>query len=412
MECIICRENKEEMSDEHVIPESLGGYYHIFSVCKKCNSDMGSSVDSPLINNKLTELYRFCQEITGKNGKIPNPFSGDFINANNQSSARFDVDSNGKLDPFTHPIIKIREEGNQIVGIEIEVDSKEESKIDQMLQKILKRKNIPDSAIIKGEKIRKIELGPYKAQWSMDTYKFKIGLLKIAYEFAVDSINDYFNDEYAIAISKVLRDADYQAVEHYMRGSGISHRAFDGFIDYFDFSSRKHYLILMNSPLGLSCLIKLHDLFSIGVVLSNKHYPIPQDIFLGVNDIDGKTFAKLGFNDALTKCLGPALTRFAYFFESEKERNESISEINSSNYRYEGNDNGEIPLYKRNGDKHPNMVHQLLEGCDMNHRVENGSVINFFEFDSTNEYYVKSLNSGNLHRVVAFEIEKKIINKI
>lgn len=29
--CIICRKDEQEMSDEHVIPEAIGGYYHIYS---------------------------------------------------------------------------------------------------------------------------------------------------------------------------------------------------------------------------------------------------------------------------------------------------------------------------------------------------------------------------------------------
>lgn len=78
MLCIVCRKDKEDMSDEHVIPDSLGGFYHIYSVCKPCNSELGEKVDSPLVNHKLTELYRFAQEIEGKTGKVPNPFSGIF----------------------------------------------------------------------------------------------------------------------------------------------------------------------------------------------------------------------------------------------------------------------------------------------------------------------------------------------
>lgn len=27
--CIICRKDEQEISDEHVIPEAIGGYYHI-----------------------------------------------------------------------------------------------------------------------------------------------------------------------------------------------------------------------------------------------------------------------------------------------------------------------------------------------------------------------------------------------
>ncbi|WP_109429067.1 HNH endonuclease [Acinetobacter baumannii] len=74
--CIICRNEKvyTERSDEHVIPDSLNGYYHIYNVCKSCNSNMGSNVDGVLLNHKITQLYRFSEQIKGKSGNLPNPF--------------------------------------------------------------------------------------------------------------------------------------------------------------------------------------------------------------------------------------------------------------------------------------------------------------------------------------------------
>ena len=38
--CIICHRDEQELSDEHVIPEAIGGYYHIYCVCKECNSKL------------------------------------------------------------------------------------------------------------------------------------------------------------------------------------------------------------------------------------------------------------------------------------------------------------------------------------------------------------------------------------
>ena len=43
--CIICHQDNQELSDEHVIPEAIGGYYHIYNVCKDCNSKLGDHVD-------------------------------------------------------------------------------------------------------------------------------------------------------------------------------------------------------------------------------------------------------------------------------------------------------------------------------------------------------------------------------
>lgn len=54
--CIICREETDSFSDEHVIPDTLGGYYHIYTVCKDCNSDLGSDVDSKLVNHRFADF--------------------------------------------------------------------------------------------------------------------------------------------------------------------------------------------------------------------------------------------------------------------------------------------------------------------------------------------------------------------
>ena len=63
--CIVCWENTSAISDEHVIPEALGGHYHIKSVCRDCNSRMGSHVDSMLVNHTFSKFGRYVEKITG-----------------------------------------------------------------------------------------------------------------------------------------------------------------------------------------------------------------------------------------------------------------------------------------------------------------------------------------------------------
>lgn len=414
MLCIICREDKETMSDEHVIPDSLGGHYHIFNVCKACNSKMGERVDSPLVNHKLTELYRFAQEIEGKNGNIPNPFSGTFIEErNSEAKARVDVNKEGKLELLYHPVIKLKEEAGIVQIIEISVDSKDEEKIDGILLKILKRKGIPESSIVKSDKRREIRTDGVEGKWEIDILKFKIGLLKIAYEFAVDSIPELFSDVDAINISSILKNADYEAVNQYVKiGSGLQPEIFEPFSDYLDLQSKKHYLVLTHSEFGLLCLVKLHDLFSIGVVLSREKFIEPTETIIGVNDIENKNFRKLRIPDLIKECSGPLHTRFAYHFPNEQESVIGQAEINSPGYRYEGEDKGEISLYRKNGAQHPFFVHQLLEKSSCESRKQGSWQIQLFSFDETEEYYVKSIGSRNLYRIVAFEMSSKQIRKI
>ncbi|WP_263675825.1 HNH endonuclease [Aeromonas hydrophila] len=414
MLCIICRKDKEDMSDEHVIPDSLGGFYHIFTVCKTCNSQMGEKVDSPLVNHKLTELYRFSEEIEGKSGRIPNPFSGIFIEENNpEVKARIDVNHAGKLEVLYHPIIKLKEEDGELQSIEITVDSKDEDKIDNILKKIIERKGVPMSSVIKEEQRQEITTGKVRGRWVMDMLKFKIGMLKIAYEFSVDSIPDYFLDSDAIKISKILEKADYEGASQYMRvGSGLQPEIFSKFADYLDLSSKKHYLVLTSAEFGLLCLIKLHDVFSIGVLLSKTRTLSATETLIGVNDIDGRYFRKLTMPSLINECMGPLHTRFLYFFHDKNERRKGQREINAPGYHYEGNDIGEIPLYNKNGKKLPFLVHQLLERCHSESRKDGNWNINVFWFDKSKEYYVRSIGSGNLYRVIALEMSQEQVKKI
>jgi hypothetical protein len=414
MFCIICREDKEEMSDEHVIPDSLGGFYHIKNVCKTCNSKMGEKVDSPLVNHKLTELYRFSQEIEGKGGSTKNPFSGIFQEEGSTGvKARVDVNKEGNLEVLYHPVIKLKEEAGVVQSIEIAVDSKDEKKIDGILRKIIKRKGIPESAIIKGERRREMRTGGVGGKWEIDILKFKIGLLKIAYEFAVDSIPDFLSDDDAVKISKILNEAYYNDVNEYVKiGSGLQPEIFQMFADYLDLSSKKHYLVLTPTEFGLLCLVKLHNLFSIGVVLSTRKFIDVTETLIGVNDIDGRKFRKLKILDLINECTGPLQTRFCYYFHDESERAKGELEVNSPGYRYEGNSKSEIPLYKKNGERHPFLVDQLLKISRCQSRNDGNWQINAYEFDQRQEYYVKSVGSGNLYRVIALEMSQEQIGKV
>lgn len=414
MKCIICREEKQEMSDEHVIPDSLSGFYHIYNVCKDCNSKMGSKVDSPLINHKLTELYRFCQDIEGKSGKVPNPFSGVFFDEENpEAKARVDVTSDGKLDVVYYPVIRVHEHNGTIQSIEIEVDTKNEGRIDDILSKILKRKGLPDSAVVKSERRRELRTGGMGGKWEIDILEFKIGLLKIAYEFAVDSIDDYFLDEDAIKISNILKNADYEGAKAYVKiGSGLQHEIFDPFIDYLDLASKKHYLVLTQIKKELVCFIKLHGIFSIGVALSKNTFLTFDKTIFGINDIEKKLFKKIKIIDVINQCTGPLHTRFCYYFENDADAIIGQSEINSPGFHYEENGNGVIPLYKRNGERYPFFVHEMLPQCHYESRKDGVWNIELFKFDSSHEYFIKSEKFNKLYRVVALEMSRERIHRI
>lgn len=59
------------MSDEHVIPEAIGGYYHIYSVCKTCNSRLGDHIDKLLLNHWFIKASRYEKVLRGIVVKFP-----------------------------------------------------------------------------------------------------------------------------------------------------------------------------------------------------------------------------------------------------------------------------------------------------------------------------------------------------
>lgn len=54
-QCIICRKDTKELSEQYVIPEILCGYYFTNSICDTCHEQMTTNIDRPLIRHKLSQ---------------------------------------------------------------------------------------------------------------------------------------------------------------------------------------------------------------------------------------------------------------------------------------------------------------------------------------------------------------------
>ena len=104
--CIICREDKTDFNAEHVIPEALGGYYVIRSVCTQCNSELGSKVDAKLTDHWFSIINRHGLKLRNKRGNTPSPFSGIMYEESNPEKKHFLKFVNGKFVAHSLPIIK------------------------------------------------------------------------------------------------------------------------------------------------------------------------------------------------------------------------------------------------------------------------------------------------------------------
>lgn len=412
-ECIICREKKSEFSDEHVIPESIGGYYHIYSVCKTCNSNLGDSVDSNLINHKFIEFQRYLLKLKGKKGNIPNPFVGTH-SIDNDSSQKVRVENDdGKFQPIILPNIKtdnILENGFTIV-----VDKRDEDKVQSITDKILARHGIPKEKVKTESWIENEKRPTIHIKQIIDIKNFKIGLLKIAYEFAVDNIPGYYNDPLAIEISQILKICNLERLNDIkFLGSGFDNEILKPISHFFDFSNfKKHYLILMSvQGIGLICFINLFNSISIGVLLSTDSSHIDNEFIAGINDIEEKKFEIKKATEIIASIFSPIVYKFKYHFNTNIEAMEFLANEKHPEFNYY--QIGEkVPFFDKSGNvKYEHIDKKLIQ--PQLHRVYKGDDINsnITEVLLDEELYLKVLPLNRLCRVISVQTERYRTKKL
>ena len=124
--CIICRNDNQDLSDEHVIPEAIGGYYHIYCVCKDCNSKLGKNVDKLLMDHWFIKAARYEKGLKGYSGKIPNPLIGEGILSTGEK-VRLEQDDKGKMSIRLIPSTIVVSDSEK--SFNIRVDIKDEKTI-------------------------------------------------------------------------------------------------------------------------------------------------------------------------------------------------------------------------------------------------------------------------------------------
>jgi len=416
-ECIICRKEKNDLTDEHVIPDALGGYYHIYTVCKICNSKLGSYVDTKLINHLFSIFQRYSIGLKGKNGHIPNPFSGTYTLKNDEEQkVRLEQDENGVFVPYLimSPPKVIKE--NDKTTITIKIDSRDKNKLPSIIKKIAKRNNLNIENIQIDTDLDKFShrfRPEILVKTSVDLEEFKIGLLKIAYEFAVDSIPEYYNDENAILISKDLENCQITNNDLFI-GSGFEKDMFNSLKFMLNIGSNKHYLVLCpTKEFGLICMIYLSNTFSIAIKLSDNEY-LNENCIFGINDIDNKKFEKLDITQLHERVYSPSEIRFEYWFETQNELIEFQKIQQSKNFEFYKDLNGNQPLYDRYGNIKYNDINDKFELLLDNVTfidVGTEDLISEVSFEDE-ELYIKVNPSSKLLRVIRVRNEQYYMGSI
>jgi len=406
------QEGTKDFSDEHVIPDALGGYYHIRTVCKDCNQRAGSHVDAKLVNHVLMAIIRFSKDLRGKAKSTPNPFKGTYNYKNDPDlKVKLILDSEKRLIPYILPIIPDRDSLIKNGSIQVILDKSDEGKIEDIVAKISDRLGIPREKLqcVKSEVQRKEE--PVEVRLNIDMREFKIDLLKIAYEFAIDSLPEYLDDPEAERIARILHGADFAMMEreNLFIGSGIDTSLLSSFqIVLRGQTDNHHNLFLLDvTSMGLICIVALFNSMCLEIRLSRREY-IVDDIIIGVNDIEGKTFSKTTLT-AYTHShftLPYVTPRYAITDERSERLYRSLMH-DPAFYCLQINE--KTPLFDRSGQlKYPDMASYSLELVSRGLGRECGDMMDTIitEVDFPEVLFVQIMPTRELLQIVCIRVEQ------
>ena len=288
--CMICKKKFDEVvvsSKEHIIPEALGNTKLVtWGVCKKCNNDLGSIIDSYLGNNIISKLLRISELEKDKNIKL---FNAPLQDSN---GIKYLI-KNGK--PELIPNIDIKENKDNIVNIKATFSSEKECK--DFLTKKLRREfkflseqdieNILNNPIsITPEKNSSIEL---KYDEKINYGKIYPAIIKIAYEYAVEKLGiSYIENNFAEKIRNYLYKAittktDINYDFCYKVCSYVDFNFFDYnniiemcknivSVENFELSKIRHFICLGNFYEKVFCMMRLfnNDFLTFKILLSDN----------------------------------------------------------------------------------------------------------------------------------------------
>lgn len=313
--CIVCHQDNVPMSDEHVIPKSIGGCYHVYNVCDDCNSKrFGAYVDPLLTDHPLIQLIRWQKKLKGHNGSYPHPFSKP---DGSSDGSKYGVsDKTGLLEPFLYPQMKIeRDNKGRLTQLELEIDINEADKADDIINKRLEREGIDLTKVNFNKTVTRAASSPtLHYHWEMDLHDFNLDLLKMAYEFACDSIKEYEDDKTAKHIADILYHHDPKRLDELNISNHKLGKIIDDiFGDYIDFTSDdRHYLLLLCKDDKMICVVRLFNSICTGFVMSESMNISFFKSRILINDIAKHTCANFSMEELITKISGPAEVSFEF----------------------------------------------------------------------------------------------------
>lgn len=298
MKCIICKENKDVLTREHIFPDAIGGTLITNNVCKSCNDKLGHSVDYHLVNHLLIQFDRMLLKIRGKSGIIPNPLGKGVLASDQQQRVDYRFNKEGEpQELYLFPRVEKISKDDGTETLRISVDQKDEAKLPLLVNKVLKRNGASEMTMeqISEQILKAIE--PYPKvliNTQFDILQYKRAILKIAYELAFYWLGDnYFEDPASEMIRKCILDDNLPSdfsLKYPIKGTIdlINKRAMFNFQN----ENPKNHLAFMNiDGEKINCYIKIFNTFEAFINISNDAnvYPTFKGNFISINPVTGVT---------------------------------------------------------------------------------------------------------------------------
>lgn len=152
--CIICMASNDEdnkdkkLTDEHIVPEFIGGQIVVKNVCKECNSTLGHLLEGPLAKNIYFKLYAYTNEIKGKKNKLTNPLAGEY----SYKGIRFRYESDFSL--YQLPVIDQQLTDDGAFTFKASIDKRDLKTIENDIFKAISRKAKKEGRVLREDKLR------------------------------------------------------------------------------------------------------------------------------------------------------------------------------------------------------------------------------------------------------------------
>lgn len=278
------------------------------------------------MNHWFSIASRQEKGIKSRSGAIPHPLVGDGELPNGEK-VRVEIDEKGQLYVHLLPSAPIVSQDGK--SIELSLDAKDEKLISKIQAKIYKKNNIDPAThrIITTREEKLIEHPKVHMQFKIDMKNFRIGLLKIAYEFTIDKIPQYYNDPIAHLYSEILCNANLDRLEEVkFCGDAFSNSKVNILESMIDSNNtNRHILLLLNSNGKLYCMVKLFDTFCQMIQMSNQSYGDDGIVAIAINDFTKNTCKFFTLEELINATMRNEITSFKFDEKGQKVFEEELA---------------------------------------------------------------------------------------